>query len=158
MFNWLHRLTSFLQSQISDPLIFMLHTFWTCQLSWSTWSCHALKYPRQQHTTLFTPHFNVSGAFLTCCVAARRWAHTCTTVFYHHKRTGCGSGATALSSSISLQDPFTLCKSDITLSHLSYRFLSSRWIHTCVAHTFGNPQHAPFSVEKPESIRLRERL
>lgn len=33
MFNWLHRLTSYLQSQILDPRHFMSHKFWTCQSS-----------------------------------------------------------------------------------------------------------------------------
>lgn len=46
-------------------------------LSWSIFSSH-WKSPHQQHTTLFTPHFNVSGAFLTFCVAARRWAQSIT--------------------------------------------------------------------------------
>lgn len=109
----------------------MLHIFWTCQLS----PLINMKLPHTKLTPATAlcsrppPHFNVSGAFLTCCVAARRWANTHVQPYSAtHEPPGCGSGAAALSSSISLQDPFTVCKSDITLSHLSYLFLSSRFI------------------------------
>lgn len=74
MFNWLHALPPFLQSQILDPLLFMLHTFLSALINMKL--PHTKIPPATALCSRHPPHFNVSGAFLTCCVAARRWANT----------------------------------------------------------------------------------
>lgn len=73
-----------------------------------------------------------------------RASHTCTTVPSQHEHTGCGAGAAAWRGTISPRDPFTLCRSDFTLAHLSDLFLSCRCSHT---HVWKSPSHSYFHPE-----------
>lgn len=73
-----------------------------------------------------------------------RASHRWTTVLYQYEHTGCGAGAAAWRGSIAPRDPFTLCRSDFTLSHLSDLFLPCICRHTCI---WKSPSHSYFHPE-----------